>query len=76
MASPTIGGDQDKPRWTLGRLGTPVPWLFSGQSPARPAVDILFGVRLHRYGIDAHVGQRADDDREGIDSPEPAKQSC
>src|ERR1700721_513623 len=24
-----------------------------GQSPARPAVDILFGVRLHRSGIDA-----------------------
>ncbi len=29
----------------------------SGQSPARPAVDILFGVRLHRYGIDAHAGR-------------------
>ena len=49
--------DQDEPRWTLGRLGTPVPWLFPGQSPARPAVDILFGVRLHRYGIDAHSGR-------------------
>ena len=49
--------DQDEPRWTLGRLGTPVPWLFPGQSPARPAVDILFGVRLHRYGIDAHAGR-------------------
>lgn len=33
--------DQDEPRWTLGRLGTPLPWLFSGQSPARPAVDVL-----------------------------------
>jgi hypothetical protein len=49
--------DQDEPRWTLGRLGTPVPWLFPGQSPARPAVDVLFGVRLHRYGIDAHAGR-------------------
>ena len=48
--------DRDEPRWMLGRLGTPVPWLFPGQSPARPAVDILFGVRLHRYGIDAHSG--------------------
>ena len=110
--------DQDEPRWTLGRLGTPAPWLFPGQSPARPAVDVLFGVRLHRYGINAHagrnsgrlalaaelpasvladltgisistaerwsqwakrdwaayVGQRAADDREGIDSPEHTKQ--
>ena len=49
--------DQDEPRWTLGRLGTPAPWLFPGQSPARPAVDILFRVRLHRYGIDAHAGR-------------------
>jgi hypothetical protein len=48
--------DQDEPRWTLGRLGTSTPWLFPGQSPARPAVNILFGVRLHRYGIDAHAG--------------------
>jgi hypothetical protein len=99
-------------------MGTPVPWLFPGQSPARPAVDVQFGVRLHRYGIDAHagrntarlaraaelpasvladltgisigtaerwsqwakrdwavyVGQRAADDREGIDSPEHTKQ--
>lgn len=37
--------------------GTPVPWLFPGQSPVRPAVDILLGVRLHRYGIDAHAGR-------------------
>jgi hypothetical protein len=22
--------DQDEPRWTLGRLGTPAPWLFPG----------------------------------------------
>ena len=49
--------DQDEPRWTLGRLGTSAPWLFPGQSPARPAVDILFGVRLHRYGIDGHAGR-------------------
>ena len=49
--------DQDKPRWTLGRRGTPVPWLLPGQSPDRPAVDVLFGVRLHRYGIDAHAGR-------------------
>jgi hypothetical protein len=49
--------DQDEPRWTLGRLGTPVPWLFPGQSPARAAVDVLFCVRLHRYGIDAHAGR-------------------
>jgi hypothetical protein len=34
-----------------------VPWLFPGQSPTRPAVDILFGVRLHRYGINAHAGR-------------------
>jgi hypothetical protein len=47
----------DERRWTLGRLGTPVPWLFPGQSPARPAVDVLFGVRLHSYGIDAYVGR-------------------
>ena len=26
--------------------GNPAPWLFLGQSPARPAVNILFGVRL------------------------------
>jgi hypothetical protein len=49
--------DQDEPRWTLGRLGTPAPWLFPGQSPGRPAVDVLFGVRLHRHGIDAHAGR-------------------
>jgi hypothetical protein len=49
--------DQDEPRWTLGRMGTPASWLFPGQSPARPAVDILLGVRLHRYGIDAHAGR-------------------
>jgi hypothetical protein len=49
--------DQDKLRWTLGGLGTSAPWLFPGQSPARPAVDVLFGVRLHRYGIDAHAGR-------------------
>lgn len=84
---------------------------------ARPTVDVLFGVRLHRYGVDAHagrntarlalaadlpasvladltgisistaerwsqwakpdwaayVGQRATDNREGIDTPKPAK---
>jgi hypothetical protein len=51
--------DQDEPRWTLGRLGTPAPWLFPGQSPARPAADVVFGVRLHRYGIDAHAGRNA-----------------
>jgi hypothetical protein len=51
--------DQDKPRWTLGGLGTSAPWLFPGQSPARPAVDVLFGVRLRRYGIDAHAGRNA-----------------
>ena len=49
--------DQDEPRWTLCRLGTPAPWVFPGQSQARPAVDILFGVRLHRCGIDAHAGR-------------------
>ena len=47
--------DQDEPRWTLGRLGTPCRGSSRGQSPARPAVDILFGVRLRRYGIDAHA---------------------
>jgi hypothetical protein len=51
--------DQDEPRWTLGRLGTPAPWLFPGQSPARPAVDVIFGTRLHRYGIDAHAGRNS-----------------
>ena len=51
--------NQDEPRWTLGRLGGSVPWLFPGQSPARPAVDILFGVRLHQYGINAHAGRNA-----------------
>jgi hypothetical protein len=51
--------DQDEPRWTHGRLGTPVPWLFPGQSPARPAVEILFGVRLHQYGINASAGHNA-----------------
>jgi len=49
--------DQDETQWTLGRLGTPVPWLFPGQSPDRPAVDVLFGVRLRQYGIDAHAGR-------------------
>jgi hypothetical protein len=49
--------DQDEQRWTLGRLGTPAPWLFPGQSPARPTVDIIFGVRLRRFGIDAHAGR-------------------
>ena len=34
-----------------------MPRLFPGQSPARPAVDVLVGVRLHRYGIDAHAGR-------------------
>ena len=112
--------DQDEPRWTLGHLGTPAPWLSPGQSPARPTVDILFGVRLRRYGIDAragrntgrlalaaelpasvladltgisistaerwslwakrdwaaYIGQRATDDREGIGSRKPAKQTC
>jgi hypothetical protein len=52
--------DQDEPRRTLGRLGTPAPWLFPGQSPGRPAVDILFGVRHHRYGIDAHTGRNTE----------------
>src|ERR1700726_4480655 len=47
--------DQDEPRWTLGRLGTPAPWLFPGQSPARPAVDVPFGVRLQHHGINAHA---------------------
>jgi hypothetical protein len=28
-----------------------------GQSPARRAVDVIFGARLHRYGIDAHAGR-------------------
>src|ERR1700733_915362 len=28
-----------------------------GQSPARPTVELLFGVRLHRYGINAHAGR-------------------
>jgi len=37
-----------------GSLGA---WLFPGQSPARPAVDVLFGVRLRLYGIDAHAGR-------------------
>jgi hypothetical protein len=41
----------------LVSLGTSASWLFPGQSPARPTVDILFGVRLHRYGIDAHAGR-------------------
>jgi hypothetical protein len=50
--------DQDKPRRALGRPETPVPWLFPGQSPARPAVDIFLGVRLHRYGIDAQAGRK------------------
>lgn len=40
-------------------LGTPVPWLFPGKSRARPAVDILFGVRLHQYGIHTHTGRNA-----------------
>ena len=34
--------------------------LFPGQSAARPAVDILFGVRLHQYGINAHAGRNTD----------------
>lgn len=66
---------QNQPRWTLSRLGTPGPWLFPGQSPTRPAVDILFGVRLHRYGIDAHAGQRVAGDREDLGGRKPAKQT-
>jgi hypothetical protein len=49
--------DQGEQRWTLARLGTPAPWLFPGQSPARPTVDILFGIRLQRHGIKAHAGR-------------------
>jgi hypothetical protein len=49
--------DQNDERWTLASLGTPAPWLFPGQSPARPAVDVLFGVRLQRHGINAHAGR-------------------
>ena len=56
--------DQENPRWTLGRLGTSAPWLFPGQSPARPAVDILFGVRLHTF--DAAV-ERALRDLEALE---------
>ena len=41
----------------LARLGTPALWLFPGQSPGRPAVDVLFGVRLQRHGINAHAGR-------------------
>ena len=37
--------------------GNPGGVALPGQSPARPIVDILFGVRLHRYGIDAHSGR-------------------
>ena len=47
--------DQNDQRWTLARLGTPAPWLLPGQSPACPAVDVIFGVRLQRYGINAHA---------------------
>lgn len=68
----------------------------AGARPAR-AVDVLFGVRLHRYGIDAHagrisiaerwsqwakrdwaayVGHRVADDRGGIDTPKPTKETC
>lgn len=49
--------DQEGQRWTLARMGTLAPWLFPGQSPARPAVDILFGIRLQRHGISAHAGR-------------------
>ena len=48
---------QHDQRWTLGRLGTPTPWLFPGQSPARPAANILFGTRLQSHGISAHAGR-------------------
>jgi hypothetical protein len=49
--------DQDESRWTLARLGAQAPWLFPGRSPDRPAVDVLFGTRLQRYGISAHAGR-------------------
>lgn len=49
--------EENAQRWTLAQLGTSAPWLFPGQSPARPAVDVLFGVRLQRYGINAHAGR-------------------
>jgi len=49
--------DENAQRWTLAQLGTTAPWLFPGQSPARPAVDVLFGVRLQRHGINAHAGR-------------------
>jgi hypothetical protein len=40
-----------------GRSAASAPWLFPARSPAPPAVDILFGVRLSRYGIHAHAGR-------------------
>lgn len=37
-----------------GNSGTvAVPWA----EPGRPAVDVLFGVRLQRHGINAHAGR-------------------
>jgi hypothetical protein len=37
--------------------GNSVPWLFRGQSPARPAGGVLFGVRLQRHGINTLAGR-------------------
>jgi hypothetical protein len=38
--------NQDEPRWTLGRLGTCVPWLFPGQSPARNTARLALAAEL------------------------------
>ena len=50
--------DQNAQRWTPSLSWEPPrPGCFPGQSPARPAVDVLFGVRLQRHGISAHAGR-------------------
>jgi hypothetical protein len=40
-----------RPSGNPGAVALPRP------EPSAPVVDILFGVRLHRYGIDAHSGR-------------------
>jgi hypothetical protein len=40
-----------RPHGNLSAVALPRP------EPSPPAVDVLFGVRLHRYGIDAHAGR-------------------
>lgn len=47
------------PRSTLSRIPDQVPWLFPGQSPARPANDNSFAGRLKRANLAGLSGRNA-----------------